>query len=143
MQGRFSNALLYKFPRMSSEDTQIWKRFLSQYGEDYTSFDYDFKVGDGVLPDLPIPEQFIKDFQELTRKRIDALGYDPSGVTIFEVKPRAGTAALGQLLTYKSLFLKSYPAVNVNALKLVCEIATDEEIALYQQYGIEIIILPK
>jgi len=143
MQGRFSNALLYKFPRMSSEDTQIWKRFLSQFGENFSSFDYDFKVGDGVTPDLPIPEKFLNDFKELTKKRIDALGYNPSGVTIFEVKPRAGTSALGQLLTYKNLFVKSYPGVNVIALVLVCELATDEEVQLYQQYGIQIFILPK
>lgn len=143
MQGRFSNAILYKFPRMSSEDTEIWKRFLAQYGENFSSFDYDFKVGDGVLPDLPIPEKFLKDFQELTKKRIDAIGYNPSGVTIIEVKPRAGTSGLGQLLTYKNLFVKSYPSTNVVALLLVCEIATDEEIKLYQQYGITIIILPR
>lgn len=143
MQGRFSNATLYKYPRMSSEDTEIWKRFLVQYGDNFSSFDYDFKVGDGVIPDLPIPENFLKDFQELTKKRIDAIGYNSSGVTIIEIKPRAGTSGLGQLLTYKNLFVKSYPNVNIAALLLVCEIATDEEIKLYQQYGITIIILPR
>lgn len=142
MQGRFSNNVLYKYPRMSSEDTEIWKRFLLAYAKQYQSFDYDLKVGDGVLPDLPLEPIYLKDFQELTKKRIDAVGYSPDGVTIFEVKPRAGTSALGQLLTYKQLFVKTYPGVQIKDLCLVCALATDEEIQLYKQYGISVVILP-
>jgi hypothetical protein len=136
MLGRFSNAALYKYPRMSSEDVKIWQPFLSDQGAKYDRFDYDLKVGTGVLPDLPVPEIFLQDFQELTKKRIDAVGYNKNGATLFEVKPRAGTSALGQLLTYKILFTQSYPDVPIYQLVLVCGLATDEEIQLYKQYGI-------
>lgn len=136
MLGRFSNGPLFKYPRMSSEDIKIWQPFLSQEGSKYDRFDYDLKVGSGVLPDLPVPEIFKADFQDLTRKRIDAVGYNKDGATIFEVKPRAGTAALGQLLTYKNLFAQTFPGINIFQLVLVCELATEEEVILYKQYGI-------
>lgn len=136
MNGRFSNTILFKYPRMSSEDVKIWQPFLSDQGAKYDRFDYDLKVGTGVKPDLPVPEIFLQDFQELTKKRIDAVGYNKNGATLFEVKPRAGTSALGQLLTYKSLFAQSYPNIPIYQLILVCGLATDEEIQLYKQYEI-------
>ncbi len=121
---------------MSSEDVVIWKAFLAKYGKEYTSFDYDFKVGEGTDPGEEISENFRNDFIELSKKRIDAIGYRSSGVTIFEVKPRAGTQALGQLITYKSLYEKNYPERKIEAIAVVCSFISPEEIVLYDSFGI-------
>lgn len=136
MIGRFPNVVLFKFPRMSSEDVVIWKKFLEKFGKDYTSFDYDFKVGSGTDPGPEVPEAFRIDFIELSKKRIDAIGYSPDGVSIFEVKPRAGTQALGQLLTYKKLYEKAYPERKIKEVAVVCNFISDEEILLYNSFNI-------
>ena len=138
MEGRFANETLYKFPRMSSDDTYIWRMFLSKYGKDYTSFDYDFKVGRGSDPGDIVDYNLRQDFIELSRKRIDAIGYQPDGITIFEVKPRAGTQALGQLIIYKQLYSQDYPTVKIKSVAVVCGFITDEEIELYKLHDINI-----
>ena len=136
MYGRFPNTILFRFPRMSSEDVTIWKKFLELHGKNYSSFDYDFKVGDGTDPGPEVQENFRQDFIELSKKRIDAVGYQNDGVTLFEIKPRAGTQALGQLLTYKNLFVKNFPGRTIKEIAVVCNFITPEEIDLYNSFGI-------
>jgi len=121
---------------MSSEDVAIWKKFIEANGKNYTSFDYDFKVGEGTDPGPEVPENYRQDFIELSKKRIDAVGYQDNGVSIFEVKPRAGTQALGQLITYKSLYEKKFPSTKIVEVAVVCSFISPEEVALYKSFGI-------
>lgn len=138
MIGRFPNKQLFKYPRMSLEDSKIWGRYLSKFSDLYDSFDYDLRVGAGVTPDLPIPEKFIKDYEDLTKKRIDAVGYKNNKATLFEVKPRAGTAALGQLISYRDLFLRSHPYIQISSLVCVTELIQPEELEIYIQHNIHV-----
>lgn len=127
---------------MSSEDVQIWKKFLELHGKEYSSFDYDFKVGSGTDPGPEVPENFRQDFIDLSKKRIDAVGYQNDGVTLFEIKPRAGTQALGQLITYKALYEKANPDNKIKSTAVVCQFISDEEILLYNSFNIDHYIFP-
>lgn len=126
---------------MSNEDTQLWTRFLQKYASDYDSFDYDFAVGTGEDPGSSVPENFRKDYLDLTKKRIDAVGYKGTDITIFEVKPRAGTTALGQLLTYFELFRRTNPSVTHLSMAVVTELINTEERDLYTLRGIKIFVV--
>lgn len=137
---RFNNTVLKRYPRMTPADAITWSKFLNLHGDEYQKFDYDLRVGKGVTVELPVPEKYKEDFQQLTQKRIDCVGYNNNVVTIFEVKGRAGLSALGQLKAYKSLFLQSYPGYSVSALVLVCSFATDEELDLYMDNGIKVYV---
>lgn len=141
MRGQYPNTILFRFPRMSSEDVAIWKKFLLLFGNRYTTFDYDFKVGTGSDPGIEIAENFRQDFIDLSRKRIDAIGYQSDGVSIFEVKPRAGTQALGQLITYRSLYEKDHPENFIKETAVVCAFITEEEINLYNSFNIKSYII--
>lgn len=141
MHGRFPSQLLHKYPRMSKEDTEIWVKFLKLHATAFDSFNYDLPVGEGVDPGEDVPAIYRKDFVDLTRKRIDAVGYTGDHVTIFEVKPRAGTTALGQLLTYRPLFMQSYPEFSDVNSAVVTTFMNDEEKTIYQNYNIKIYIV--
>lgn len=138
--GRFPSQILYKYPRMSPRDTIIWRKFLQAHQSNYNRFDYDFPVGPGEDPGAIVEEKFRKDFIDLTRKRIDAVGYNGNAVTLFEVKPRAGTQALGQLLTYGKLFTAEYSQFSPVTLAVVCEFINTDERAIYQGYNINIYV---
>lgn len=138
MHGRFPPIQLHKFPRMSPEDTTIWRKFLEKEGKNYDRFDYDLPVGNGEDPGPGVPENLRKDFIDLTRKRIDAVGYRDNSVTIFEVKPRAGTQALGQLLTYFPLFIQTYPGFSSVTLAVVTSFINTDELSIYASHSIKV-----
>lgn len=141
MHGRFPNILLYKFPRMSPQDVEIWKRFIIKYGNKFDSFDYDLPVGEGEDPGEEYEPFLRKDFIDLTKKRIDAVGYKDGQPTIIEIKPRAGSTALGQLLVYRKLFLKSFSQFSSVPLLLITEFLNTEEQDIYKSHGIKYLIV--
>lgn len=140
MQGRFPPKILVKYPHLAAADKALWNLFLGVHAKDFNSFDYDVKVGDGVTADEDVHPNLIKDYQDLTKKRIDAVGYQADGVTLFEVKPRAGTEALGQLLSYKHLYNETYPGVTVKALTVITAMMLPDEKKVYEAYGINVYI---
>ncbi len=141
--GRFWNEKLYRYPRMTATDALTWGKFLEANGKEYNSFDYDVRIGTGVIAKLEVPEKFIADYKMLTQKRIDAIGYRNDSVEIFEVKQRAGLSALGQLKAYAILYRESFPSQNIASLNLVCSFITQEERKLYAANNINVYVYPQ
>jgi len=141
MLGRYSNNALLRYPHMSAEEGIIWGKFLAKYGKEYQRFDYDLRVGSGVTPEQDLPYEFKKDYEDLTKARIDAVGYVYKTATIFEVKQRANFNGIGQLLGYKDLFLKSFPQFSVNDLILICGSATAEIQQVIEDQNIILLII--
>ncbi len=121
-------------------DYLLWNKFLTDHGKDYSGFDYDVKVGQGTAPVGPVPKNLESDFLSLTKKRIDAVGYQPDGVTLFEVKPRAGTTALGQLIAYSDLYRQTFPLYAIKDLAIVTAFLNRDETGIYEKYGVKIFI---
>lgn len=121
---KFPPEKLAKYPHMFPADIEIWERFLERYGQYYKAFAYDVKVGVGRKP-LPHWEPEIQRmYLTLTKKRIDAVGFQNEFVDIIEVKPNAGPSAVGQVITYKLLFEREYSTTKeVRAM-----IVTDREV---------------
>lgn len=141
MNGRFPSILLYKYPRMSPKDVDIWKRFLMLHQSMFNSFDYDLPVGNGEDPGPEFEPNLRKDFIDLTKKRIDVVGYKDGTPTIIEVKPRASSTALGQLLTYKTLFIQSHPSFQTVPLMVVTEFINTEEQEIFNSHNIKVFVV--
>ena len=99
---------LSHYPHLWDRDVHLWERFIDQYGNRFTQFAYDVRVGDGIEVDPSWPEWLQYDAKVLTQKRIDVVGYQPSTIWIFEVKPYAGLSAVGQVVGYMTLFSKQF-----------------------------------
>lgn len=126
---------------MSADESIVWGKFLSLYGKNYDRFDYDLRVGTGIIPGPEIPENFKQDYISLTQKRIDCVGYTNNNATLFEVKTRALLPPLGQLLGYNILFISTFPNIKVKDLMLICSSITDEDLAIYEQNKIKVFVL--
>lgn len=114
---------LATYPHMKPADVLIWERFLTQFPDMYDKVQYDLEVG--VLPD------FIKNdtnadlasMEALYKRKIDVVGFRDSQIDIIELKPRAGTSALGQVKGYVQLYIRDIdPGAQPKAV-----IVTDEE----------------
>ena len=134
--------LLEKYPHMFPLDIAIWERWISRFGSNYDGIEYDVKVGSGTEPDPSLREPYRTMQLTLSRYRIDAVGYQPDRLTIFEVKPEAGTVALGQIQLYIDLYTRDYSPT----LPIVGAIVTDRELPdmsyFCEKNGIELYILP-
>jgi len=141
MPGRFNYEFRHKYPHLIGEDTEVWNRFILKYPDKFDTVDYDVKVGRGA-DTTPIDEQSSKEYwAELTKKRIDVIGYKNNFVTIVEVKKRASLFTLGQILGYKYLYLREFPEVlSARTLIVAAQISQDDRNAL-KHFGIDFLII--
>jgi len=117
----------FRYKHMLPRDKRIWDRFLEQHGSYFERFDYDIHVGEGVgtLWGVSVMTQRIA--TSLTQKRIDAVGYRSGEVWLFEIKPKAGLSAIGQVSAYEILYNKDFGAGAVTYKAIVTD-RTDNDI---------------
>lgn len=141
MPGKFNYEFRHKYPHLIGEDTEVWNRFILKYPDRFDTVDYDIKVGRGA-DTTPIQEQTSKEYwAQLTKKRIDVIGYKNNFVTIVEVKKRGSLFTLGQILGYKYLYLREFPEVlSVLTLIVAAQISQDDRDAL-SHFGIDFVIV--
>ena len=110
-----------RYPHMREDEATLWTRFLNQTDLEFDRVIYDLHLGEGQ-PISPGEPPYITALKSaVTRKRVDAIGENSEGIWIFEVKPRVGMSALGQLLSYFELYIKEYPTTKTVMLAAVGE----------------------
>ncbi len=130
------------FPHLLKEDIEVWERFLRHSANIYSRFDYDIQVGEGRDPGTDFPKNIRAMALNISRRRIDAIGYTPTAITIIEISIDAGLTQLGQLLAYPCLYKLTYsPHLPIKRLLVAASIQTDIEPVLADQ-KIPFIVLP-
>jgi len=95
---------LFRYPHMFPLDIAIWERFIISHGSDFSGFDYDVKVGSGTKPVAGLGDSYIRMQNILSKYRVDVIGHKSDAIYIIEVKPEAGTIAIGQIEAYTRLY---------------------------------------
>lgn len=153
-----------RYPHMGPEEAKIWHKFLAITDLNFIRIEYDVHVGTGYIPDylmkeyLRRKEQYekgiitYKEFHEieavvksitaLTQLRIDAVGETDREIWIFEVKPRAGRSALGQLEAYRFWYVRQFRPSKPVRLAVVCYDVDKNLEPIFQSKGIEVFRVP-
>lgn len=84
--------------------------------------------GDASKRTLDVPEPY----------RVDIVGQFGDEVELIEVKESGNMTAIGQLLTYRMLFLRSYCGIKVIHLRLVCSKAREAIQEACRELGINL-----
>lgn len=92
------------FPHLLPEDRQLWENFLSLNPNRFTRYEYDIKVGFGRDPGPDFPMNIREMALNISRRRIDAIGFTDNAITIIEISVFAGLTQLGQLMAYPTLY---------------------------------------
>ena len=115
----------YWYPHMKPRDIEIWERFILKYPDAYDKCQYDFSVGDAPAFIDSQSDVIGGSMAELYKLKIDVLGYKDQHIDLIEVKPAASASSIGQLLGYKSLYLRDvkpsmpvFPIIITNEEKL-------------------------
>lgn len=130
---------LGKYPHLLKGEVRHWRAFLRLYEREYDRFEYDVHVGAGSLPQEAQPGVYAKDFQHLTKKRIDVVGWKDGHATIFEVRERASLPLMGQLLGYRALWMRSNPTSEPPAMVMVCSICPPDDLAVMNDNDITVV----
>lgn len=107
---------------MKPADVEIWERFLREWPDKYNTVQYDVPCGSGPEFDTLITDETGAHDEALYKRKIDVVGFTRDTIDIIEVKPRAGSSAIGQVLMYRDLYIKDYKPPRVPN----CVIITDE-----------------
>lgn len=87
-------------------------------------------------------EAVIKSVTALTQLRIDAVCETEDAIWIFEIKPRAGRSALGQLESYHYWYVRQYRPSKPVRLAVVCYEVDKNLEPIFQSKGIYIFRVP-
>lgn len=127
------------YPHMLAEDTAVWTKFLQSKSIEIKRVWYDVRVGQAVLVEVGADEVERKIAQGLTRKRIDVVAAVAGGIWVIEVKPYASMYAVGQVITYASLFATEYIVPGQVIPVIICDDYDEDLIDEFDELGILVI----
>lgn len=125
-----------KPPHMLQPDIPVWYRFLREWAPHFIALYYDCLLGgpDQVTDEKKDP--MARMWRALTSKRADAIAELDAEIWIIEVSAYPGMRALGQLITYETLWLAD-PKIDKPAVKVLVADQIDRDVRLsYQPYGV-------
>lgn len=119
----------------------MWDAYLEKYGMPDGVVSYDVHLGEGAGVDSDWPLWMVAMVKALSTKRVDVVAETRFGITIFEVKRRAGLSCLGQLLGYEALMFKERGGWKPISLVAVCEDMEPDMLETFGFYKVSVAIV--
>jgi hypothetical protein len=101
--------LKIQFPERNLRESAIIRDFLQVHIHEYDRFAFSVRVGQGTTPDPTHLPGVQKSTVFSSQKRIDMMAWQGAQPFIFEVKERLSVYVLGQLQTYRHLWMEENP----------------------------------
>lgn len=128
-------------PHMLTQDVPVWYRFLEKWGSGFLNLYYDCLLGGPYLS----PEEKKDPMKWMWRvnlaKRADAIAELDNELWIIEVAPDPGLRIIGQLQTYRVLWLRDPKINKIEKMILVSETPNEDLFDAASMLGISIYIL--
>jgi hypothetical protein len=131
-----------QFPERTVRESALIVDFLLHHRHEYDTYSVSVRVGAGTVPDpthLPgVQRQTVRNSQ----MRIDLIAFQGAQPFIFEVKQRAIHAAIGQLRTYRRLWMEEHPDAPEPALAVIARTIEPDMVRVYADEGITVYLYP-
>lgn len=128
------------YPERTDRESAIIRDWLVARGHLYDRFAFSVRVGVGLAPNPEHLAGVQRNTVFSSLKRIDVLAWQGDQPTIIEVKERITPAVLGQLQTYRQLFLEKYPDAEPPALVAIGRTSDDDTIRALQAHGVTVFL---
>lgn len=126
------------YPHMSPADTAIWSRFIAAHRDAFDAVAYDVPVGEGAEFDVTAGGVLGEGIKKLYQRKIDVLARKGDKRYVIELKPRASTAALGQVKSYVRLAERDIPELRGAAPMIITDALVPEMEFLAKEEGVEL-----
>ena len=131
----------YKYPGMAPLDTAIWERYMKEYPAAFDRCAYNVAVGAGTEMNTVVALESGGYVNRLYQRKIDVVANWGGGYTIIELKPRASTAAIGQVKAYAKLFARDFGIRDVIKTLIITDELLPEMQDLATSEGVEIVVV--
>lgn len=128
------------YPERTSKESGVLRAFLQAHGAEYDRFIFSVRVGEGIHPD---PSHLIgvqRSTVWSTRKRIDLVCWSGNTPTLVEAKERVTPAALGQILSYRHLWIEDNPDVPEPRLVVIGRTTDQDTLRVLSAHGVDLFI---
>lgn len=127
-----------KPPHMLAPDIPVWYRFLEEWAPHFISLYYDCLLGGPVLDAEEAKDPMKRMWRALTSKRADAIAETENETWLIEVSAYPGMRALGQLLTYQTLWIQD-PKIEKPEIMVLVADQVDPDVRLsYTAYQVQL-----
>jgi hypothetical protein len=134
--------LRMQFPERTPRESALIRDFLQAHIHEYENYSFTVRVGQGTAPNpdhLPgVQRQTVLNSQ----MRIDMLAWQGVQPFIFEVKERAIHAAIGQLITYRHLWMQENPDAREPRLAVIARTIEPDMEPVFAANGIDVYLYP-
>ena len=127
-------------PEQPPEESAVLLAWLAEHGPEYDRFSFSVRVGQGQAPDPNFLPGVQRSQAFSTKKRIDALAWQGSAITLVEAKRRVSADALGKCLMYRQLLLEELPDAAEPRLVVVGLYGDADVIRVLNGHGIDVLL---
>lgn len=138
---KFSTDWRGKPPHMLTPDIPVWYRFLKEYADHFDALYYDCLLGGPVMATDESRDPMQRMWRALTSKRADAIAELKNEVWLIEVSAYPGMRALGQLLTYQTLWAQD-PKIDKPVKMVLVADQVDPDVRLtFEPYDVDLYLV--
>jgi len=123
-------------------DVPVWYSWLEQYGKYISNLYYDCLLGGPWLSKSALQDKLTYSWAYNISKRADAIAELDNEVWIIEVSTSPGLSAVGQIMSYMSLWLEDIKIDKPERMILVCNEVDTDLLACAARYGILTYVTP-
>lgn len=128
------------FPERTDRESGIIRDFLLARGGEFDRWSFSVRVGEGVKPDPTHLQEIQANTARFSKKRIDMIAWQGDQAFIIEVKERVSPAVLGQLQTYRHLWLEENPDAKEPKLVAIGRYSDADTLRALNAHGIDVIL---
>jgi len=129
-------------PHMLPQDVPVWYRFLEKWGPLFQALYYDCFVGGPYFTEKQLEDPMNRMWRANTSKRIDALGETENEIWIIEVAKAPGLRSLGQVQTYRALWLEDPKIAKIEKTVIVCQLVDQDLVSAAAMFGVLTYVMP-
>ena len=126
---------------MRPSEVALFFRFADLAPIPTATYRFDYRLGQGMTLDPDWPPEIARMARALTQRRVDVLATTPAGSWVLEIKERAGPSAVGQLLTYRELYMLQERPPQAPRLGIIADRNSYDMHAVYALFGIELFLV--
>ena len=126
------------FPEITKPESDVIHDFLEAHGTEFSQFSFSVRVGQGQTPDPTHLEGVQRNAVFTSRKRIDLEVWAGAQASLVEVKVRVTPGVLGQLRTYRQLWVEEHAGALEPRLLAIGRYSDEDTLRVLSAEGVDV-----